>query len=479
MSAEAAQGSGARLALLAAFAGTSVANYAFSLVMGHLLLPGDFGLLAFAQTLLLVGGLVLESGVPWALTRDLATTPATGRPQLVRGALRGNLTLAAGMSLLVLGLFALGPLRGGLESWRIAALVAGAFPFIALVGVARGAAQGHERFGMLAAVQAGEVVIKALAGTALVVAGLGVIGAVGGFVVGALLAAVLGLWGCARLGVELRGAVTPLRLGVVGPMFGGLLGSALLLNVDLMALKLLGASRSAPGSYQAGLVLASAPYYLTSAVIVPMVFPALARCTSLGGTLGVLGRALATTALLVLPLELLLALVPGPALRLLFPAEYAAGAGALGVRALGSAVFIVATVLAAAFQATGAARRVAVLFLGLVALTAPAFWLVVPRFGAVGAAWVFTGATLVAAGALSAAFLRAAPAPARARVGAWALRYAGVLAAGAVAFLGTIRLGAPPLLAAALAALSYVGAALALRLLPGPVAARPTATLQD
>jgi O-antigen/teichoic acid export membrane protein len=100
--------------------------------------PGDFGWLAFAQTILLVAGLVLQSGFSWSLARAVANAGVARRATLARGALLANLALATGLGAAVLALFALGPLRPGLETGTVAAIVAFSFPFISLAATARG-----------------------------------------------------------------------------------------------------------------------------------------------------------------------------------------------------------------------------------------------------------------------------------------------------------------------------------------------------
>jgi O-antigen/teichoic acid export membrane protein len=420
--------------MVAAFAGTSVANYAFSLLMGRLLLPGDFGALAFVQTLLLIAGLVLESGIPWSLAREMtmlgegsqSADTQQARVALVRGAVISNLGLALGMSLLLLLLFAAGPLRAGLESWTITLLAAAALPLIALVGVARGAAQGSEQFGSLALVSASEVVGKAITGTLLVALGLGVAGAVAGFVIGALLAVLLGVlslrgtltllpWGQSGTVIQTRpvtqtGRVIqtrPMTARMAGPMFGALLGSALLLNLDLMLLKVFpGGGRVASGQYQAAIVLANAPYFLASSVLVPLAFAGMAKHTTLAATWPELRRVLKLAALCVLPLELLLVLFPALILGLMFPASYAGAALALQWRAAGTALLIVVTLISAAYQASGHAQRAAWLLLSLSALEVLALLVAIPRAGVTGAATVFAGIMLLAVLGLGGHYMR-------------------------------------------------------------------------
>ena len=439
--------------MLAAFGGTSVANYAFSLLMGRLLLPGDFGALAFVQTLLLIAGLLLESGIPWSLARELVLAEPGARAALVRGATVSNLLLAGGLSALLTLLYALGPLRGGLESWPVTLLAAAALPLMALVGVARGAAQGSERYGALALVSASEVVGKAVVGTVLVLLGLNVAGAVGGFVAGALLSTAIGVFSLrGTLAFSPVGPVRRLTARMAGPMFGALLGSALLLNLDLLLLKVLpGGGRVASGQYQAAIVLANAPYFLASSVLVPLVFAQMVRRPSLAATLPDLGRVLRLAALYVLPLEFLLLLLPGQVLGLLFPAAYGSATLALQLRAVGTALLIIVTLISAAYQASGHAHHAARWLLALSAAETLLLLIAVPAAGAVGAALVFAGVLLVSVLGLGGHYLRQLAPAERPGLWVWGGRYGLAVAGGALVAIAAPHLGVPQIPASALA----------------------------
>ncbi len=436
-----------RAVVLGAFASTSVINYAFSLIMGHLLAPGDFGLLAFAQTVLLIGGLVVNSGFAWSLTKALVGVAAAERGRLARGALLANLVLAGTLSAGLIALFALGPLRGGLESWAVVALVAAALPFMAILAITRASAQGAEAFGIVALCQVIEVTCKALGGVVLLKLGWGATGAVGGFVVGAALAAALGAWLLRRrLGIALWGAWQRPALRVAGTMFGALLGLALLLNLDILALKLLSGDRAITGHYQAGIVLANLPYYLASALI-PVVFTQVARQAQLSATPKAVGEALRFVLVLALPLEAALILAPQAVQQVM---GYTPGAAVVRLLAVANSALMVIALLSAVFQAAGRPRTPARTLLAVVTAEVAVQRWAVPRWAALGAAATFCAACLAALVALATAYIAA--------VGwrnlhirwAWLAKYAVTL--GAACLAGALVLGATgSVIAAALA----------------------------
>jgi O-antigen/teichoic acid export membrane protein len=218
---------------------TSILNYAFGLAMAWLLGPGDYGLLAFAQTMLLVGGLVLHSGFSWSLARAVvkANGPAE-RDALVRGVFLANLTLAAAMGAVLVVLFAVGPLRGGFERWPVVVVVALSLPFISLMATASKCAQGSERFGIVASLGLTEMSCKTVSGAALALLGFGAPGAIAGSLVGAVCAAALGFRQLVRgIGVRLRGSLKLPDVFTSAAMVGALLGLSMLLSLDLAGLK--------------------------------------------------------------------------------------------------------------------------------------------------------------------------------------------------------------------------------------------------
>lgn len=456
-----------RVVMVAAFGGASAINYAFGLVMAWLLLPGDFGLLAFAQTMLLIGGLVLNSGITWSLARDAATVDHARRAALTRGALLANLLLALALSAAVMVLFARGPLEGALESGAVRALVALALPPMAIVAVARASAQGAERFGVVATLQLIEIGSKAAAGTALVLLGFGSTGAVAGFVVGATIAALCGVERLLRpLRIAPRGRMTIPTLGSAGWMFGALLGLALLLNLDLIAMKLLsGDDRAATGIYQAGILLANMPYYLVASALVPVLFTRLSRSVDLRETAGAVGETLRATITLVLPIEGALILAPDLALRLFFPATYAPGTPTLRLLALGNCALIVVAILAATFQAVGRAVVPATVLLAVVAVESAVLRMNVPALGGVGAAGTFGVAALAALFALSVAYLRALDRATRLAAAGWAVRFVAASALGAGVGVGAEAIGVPGPVPVALGGTGYLATALVLGLI--------------
>ncbi len=354
-------------------------------------------MLAFAQSALLLYGFVLQSGVPWSLSRALVPADEAHGRSLMRGALVANLGIAAAIGVGTVALYLAGPLQHGFEQLSVLLAVLASLPVFAISAVARATFQGRQRFGFVGLLQVVEVVAKAVIGLALALAGMRAFGAVVGFPVGGLLASALGLGlllGVARM--RPWGRVTYPAVSTVGPMFAALLGLSLVLNLDLLAVKLFVTDRAAAGQYQAAIILANAPYFLVMSALVPVLFTQLASHATLEQTRARVSEALRIGVAIVLPAELLLMVVPHEILSVLFPAAYAPAAPILRLMAIGNAALIVVVVLGAAFQAIDRSWEVGRILLAIAAAEIVALPIVVPRFGEYGAVSTFDTASVVA-----------------------------------------------------------------------------------
>ncbi len=461
-----------RTMMLAAFVSTNIIQTIFGIAMGWLLAPGDFGLLAFTQTVLLIAMLILNSGFPAALAAALASGDPGRHAKLVRGAMLANLGLSVGMSALLLVLFLLGPFRPGFETPPIAVMVVSTLPFLALIAIARATAQARERYGIMALLQVVEVAVKIVVGYALVRLGHGTAGAVAGNLAGAATAGAVGLGLMARsLRIRLIGPAERLSLGAVGGLFGALIGLTLLLNADQIMLKLVsGAERELIGQYQAAAVLANSPYFLAGAVL-PILFTRTAQLGALQRTGAAMREALRLGLLVIVPHSLIIAAAPDMLLSFSFPKANAAGIELVPILALANCAVTFVAILAVPFNATGNAHKPASLLASLLAAEITVLWMVVPTWHTSGAAITYVGAAAVALLMLAGAY--------RAELGArltratyiWCLRYGAALTVGALIYALMSRSGSyPSLLSAGAGAAGYAGCVAGLRLSGQPQA---------
>ncbi|GAA0294132.1 glycosyltransferase [Kineococcus aurantiacus] len=306
---------GARVLTIASLV-VGVVNYAFSLVLTHVLPIAQFAVVGAGQALLLTAGTVASTSVSWVLAQALleARSRADRRAalwfsvctNLVLGAAGGLVTYLLGTR------FASGP--------ACLVLAAGVFlVFCSATGV--GLLQGEERLGLLGAGRIGEVLAKVVVGLVLVVAGAGAAGALGGFLAGSLLLVAVGV-------VVARGDLRPVRgvlrlrrlwapaVGVVGVQ--GLV--AVLTSTDLVLVAVLADDAAQASTYQAAVIVSRVPLFVATALSAS-VFAVVVRDPA--GSARVLRRTSVAYALLCAPYAAALTVAPSSLLGVVLPAGYA------------------------------------------------------------------------------------------------------------------------------------------------------------
>ena len=214
-----------------------------------------------------------------------------------------------------------------------AALAVALSTFILFLGTTTtGWLQGHERMRALSVLFMVENMLKNGAGIILVmVAGLGDVGALAAFGIGALV--MLALWPRTPPGTgeqRLAGLANRDLWRRAGAVAGaqGLVSLFMMVNVVLVAL--LPADRALAASYQASATLARIPLYIASAVGIAF-FPSLARQSG-GGV--IVARAIRMYTAVALPLAAVIATSPASVLAIVFPTQYSSVSAILKYTAL-------------------------------------------------------------------------------------------------------------------------------------------------
>jgi O-antigen/teichoic acid export membrane protein len=341
--------------------GTIVANalgYLLTVIAARVLGPAEFG--AFGALLALV---IADSVAALAVQATTARATATGQPvvPVVRAGLSVALVVGAVLSLLSL------PLREFLQLSSVVPAVAVAVGIMALTATAPalGIVQGAERFPMLAAMVAGQALLRVAGGLTGMAIEPTAAGALVG-IAGGLVVAGIGCWLVARppllptpvhsLGASVRSTIAS---------GGMLLGFVLLTNADVfLARHVLPAQQS--GLYAAGNVFTKIAFWLPQ--FVPLVaFPAMTdphrrKAAVRLSLLAVVGcGAVLVAGVAVLP-DLAVAIVAGDQYAALSP--WAAWFTALG------ALLAVAQLLVYAHLASGDRLTTAVVWAVLVAYIA-------------------------------------------------------------------------------------------------------------
>jgi O-antigen/teichoic acid export membrane protein len=383
------------LILIMAYLANSGLNYLFGVLLSWFLTPEQFGVLGVTQSLLLLTALVAGSGFAWTATHDVATGDVT---DATRSRFRAAWTANVGLGLLMgLGLwicYRSGLLPLGSAYAFVVPLVSVTVVLLAARSVINGVARGLYRFGAVGANLIGEVLVKILVGLGLVAVGFGVVGVMAGFVFGAA-ASLVHSWWIVRPARMWRGKGWFDRRVVVVtlPLFASLLGTALMLNLDVLGLKLLspaGLADELSGFYQAAVILARTPVYLAQALtLVLFSYVAGARRQPgpakrrVGQYLGTVTRSWVK---FLLPAGLILFLAPRTALLLFFPVHYQAAASALQLAAAGGALLALVNMVNGVLQASGERGRPAAVTAAATAAQIVVLYWLVPRLGVLGAA---------------------------------------------------------------------------------------------
>jgi O-antigen/teichoic acid export membrane protein len=291
--------SGALLAV--ATAASIVAAYVFLLAAGRILGSDDYGSLAALLGLLaivLIPAGALQMAVSREVSRWLATGDAAAASRLAGGALR---TFAiATVPLLVVMLALAQPISRLLHIHSVGIVVLAILSLAAALvfPLAMGVLQGEQRFEALAVLYVFPWAVRLAVLAVAAAAGYRLGGAVFATLVGAVAATALAY---ALIRPFIRTAAPLPRqelitfLRYLWPVAVGLIGIALLTNVDVLIVKVRFSSDEA-GAYAAASAFARVGYFLPAAIL-PVLFPRTAARQARGEeTRDILGRSLLATA---------------------------------------------------------------------------------------------------------------------------------------------------------------------------------------
>lgn len=377
------------LALLLAFVVIAALNYVYAVVMSWLLPVEGYGALGVAQAVLLISSTIVAAGFPWALARTMARTRSMElQARAVRATMVGTGALGAVLSLGLLLVAQMGAVQPAALYGPILVIAGATIAVLTVNAVLVGALQGRFLLRELALARAVEVIVKLVAGVGLVLAGAGVVGSVQGFLVGAVVATALAAWWLRGFPLLAgRGWRDGDVFGAAGPMFLAMVGFSLISQLDIVTLKIfaVGDADFQAGQYQVAVTLGRVPYFAGLAVFAA-VFPFVSSASDDEAARVYASLALRYTLLFIVPIGVVLAVSSDSMIRLFFSARYDGAAGPLTFVAMGAAALTITFALATLLQARGQVRRPAtVLVLGVASQVILAA-ILVPPFGASGAA---------------------------------------------------------------------------------------------
>lgn len=449
--------------LVARFTATAVMNYGLGIALAWLLVPSQFGVISAVQNVLLLAAALLTAGMPWALAIHVAKSrddPDAAKPEF-----RTALVASAGFGILLGAAFAAAQVSGlrlvPTHSVAIAVVVAAEMPLLAVNSVLTGAAQGSRRFRGLGTMQTAEILVKCIVAVLAVgVLHAGPLGVALSFPVGTLGSVLIGV----RTTRDLLPGWGPLAhpgfLRASGAIWFASAAMGFLLTADLLGLQVAGGATAATAAvlagYQACGLLARASFYVSDA-LADAVFPFMAASQSSQERHRWFVAAARWVPAIIIPLQLGLCLAPGPVLRLFLPHEYSTAQTLLRVLAAGTLGTLMTDMLMKGLFAIGRGSRAGRLMPVAAMVETVCLIVLVPRYGALGAAVSYLVASYVSVALLAPVYLSSF----RVKISAsWLpVRYVAGLAAPALLFAEANRLsGVAWILIAVAAFLSLLSA---------------------
>lgn len=366
-----------------------VTGYAIHFGLGRYLGPEDYGVFGVVLALMNVVTLILVSGFPDAASKYIAQDNSQ-LGAIMRASKQVQLILSAVLFACYLGLATViaNLLR---DSDLVPYIIISAFaiPLYALYNIYyAGYLNGLKLFGRQAMTLTLTSVARVGIVFGLVFVGLGVSGAIIGYIAAALIGFVLA-W---RLLGSTPDTQVPFRwtnllsFGVPATLFSVAL--FLLMNIDLFAVKAIIDVDSDTGYYTAAAAIAKLPYFVFAAlpaVLLPMISTSTAM-NDKGLTAQYIRQSLRYTLMLVLPMTLLISATSDDLVTLIYSSEYIAAATPLSILIIGLAFLTVFLILAYMVIGSGKPNIACAIALPLVAIDIVLSIFLVGRYGLSGAA---------------------------------------------------------------------------------------------
>ena len=411
-----------------------LSGYAIIFVLPRILPPEVFGDYGVVTRIVSILNAVLITGTIQAVSKFVSQEPRHAEA-VRRAAIR--LQLLMGSALFLAFLFAAPWIARyendvGLTPYlRLSALIVISYAFYAIY---MGFINGLKKFGKQACLDMGFSTLKLLLvvglGYYMVRSGFGLAGAIGGFALAAFLILVIAMAVVRRPPLEGHLGIGRLFHFSFFIMIFTLL-ITLLLGIDLLLLKKLGSEGRFAGYYTTAQYLAFIPYQAIISITF-VLFPLISRLTYIeerGRAREYIREALRYSLMIALLIAVLFSSSSTELMRLLLPAGYEAGAGALSILVFGILFFALFFVSATVIAGSGHPGHSALIAAGMLLLSFCLNYALIPRYemrGAAAASTVAMGFGLCAAWAyLRARFGACLPFYSVARVGgAAALVYA-------------------------------------------------------
>lgn len=334
-------------------AAANLGNYLFHLVSAHYLGPARYGDLASLLALAGLIGLPL-AGIQFAIAAHVARlrTQAdhAGIAALYRRSLAGGLQLGAALALVLAALAIPVQRLLGIASTTAIVLTALTAAPAVLTPVVLGLAQGLQRFTLFSVALASGAPVRVVLGLVLLVAGLGVSGAVGATLTAAAVTLALPLLALRRWRIRERGPLLPVRTREIAfylvPVTAGLLAMTSLTTIDVIVAKASFSDHDA-GLYGGASLIGRVILYLPAAVVTVLLPKVSARSAAQQGAGDILVKSLLATGAFCAAATVVYALGSGSIVRIALGKEFSDAGGLLWMFALAMTGYALLNVLLA------------------------------------------------------------------------------------------------------------------------------------
>lgn len=386
------------IALVVAQAVVLLFGYATHLWIGRVLGPGPYGIYGVVLSVQTVLGIFLTLGVPSAVSRFVAQDELHAR-SIVRQALRLQTGIAVGFAI-VTALLApvIARLLQDASLTPFILFVSAVIFFQAFYPIYVQFFSGLHLFNRQALLTIIYATAK-LAGAIGLMYIFGVFGAFSGFAIGGIVAALLGWWWTRNIPNETSARLSiKAFLSFAGTYVVILAGLQLLMSIDLFLVKSLLQSDTQAGYYNAAVTLSRISYFLLqglSFIILPSVSALTAPGASREAAIAFIRRLLRYLIALIVPAITLAAATSKELVILFFSREYTAAAAPLTVLMLGLGALAFFLLLANMAAGAGKAKVALGITVAMLVISTALGFILIPRFGLIGAAWQTTITSLI------------------------------------------------------------------------------------
>ncbi|RLG22445.1 hypothetical protein DRN72_01975 [Methanosarcinales archaeon] len=267
----------------------------------------------------------------------------------------------------------------------------------------KGALQGLFIFKNLSIIQVVEPLSKLVFGLVLVFIGLGVVGAVLGLVAASILGAVLGTYYVLKYLKHLnktksRGETKGSNVILyTPPLFIGIFGVTLIVNMDLLSVKLLYTLQNVHetiGFYQANQVIGKIPYFIAG-VVLNVTFPYISYHAVKPEVMRrYASKTIKYILLFSIPFCILFITMPSEVLTFVYPPIYSHGAQSFRIYGIGIVSATIAFSMLRILQGSGCLKKPVFVVAGWILFEALLLYMLIPQLGIVGSALSITISSL-------------------------------------------------------------------------------------